>query len=50
VHIELRVIKIEVRENDVEEHFGLVQTIFQRFNILRCGVAASIRGLIVGTF
>jgi hypothetical protein len=50
MHIKLGVIEIEVGKNNMQEGLGLVQPVLERFNILRCGVAASIRGLIVGTF
>jgi hypothetical protein len=50
MHIELGVIEIKIGKNDMQEGLGLVQPVLQRFDILRCGVAASIRGLIVGTF
>jgi len=48
--IELRVVEIQIRDNNAEESFCFVQTIFQGFDVLWCGVAAAIGGLIVGAF
>ncbi len=48
--IKLRVIEVQIRDNDTKEGFGFVQTIFQGFDVLWCGVAAAIGGLVVGAF
>jgi hypothetical protein len=50
VDIELRVVEIQIRYNDTEKGFCFVQTIFQGFDVLWCGVAAAIGGLVVGAF
>lgn len=48
--VESGVIQIEVREDDPEERFGFVETVFQSFDILRGGVAPTVGRLVISTF
>lgn len=48
--LDVRVVEIDIREEDVEEGFGALQSVLERFDVLRRGVASAIRRLVVRTF
>jgi len=50
MQVELGVIKIDIREDNSDESFGLVQTILEGFHVLWGRIPATIRRLVVGAF
>ena len=50
MEIELRIIEVDLGENDADESLSLVQTILKSFHILRGRIPAAIRRLIIRAF
>jgi hypothetical protein len=48
MHVQLWVIEVDIGNHTSEKSFGLVHASFESFDILRGGVTAAIRGLVIG--